>query len=243
MAENLARDVAPVERAAHRREARHAIVAGRALLVAEELQGAAEIGLDQPVARRRHLAAGHPDRDVLRPVEELVGVLLHVVEHDPMAGEALGGVAHGARRHVAKGHRAPALQRLDAGIGRGGHHGAPDTQRDRAAVAFDERVGVERPRPAADTCDGDDLAGLREADNHRRDPGDAHLIAVDHPEGQDRGDARVDGVAPVLQRLERGECRELVARADDVVMTAGGGDDGHEYLRVRWDRMGWPGGV
>ena len=241
--EDLACDVASVEGAPHRREAGHAIVAGRALLVAEELEGAAEIGLDQPLARHRNRAAGHPDRDVLRPVVELVGVLLHVVEHDPMAREAFGGVAYRPCRNVAKGHRAPALQRLDAGVGGGGHHGAPDAQWDRAAVAFDEGVRVERPRPAADACDGDDLAGLREADDHRGDACHAHLVAVDHAEGQDCGDARVDGVAAILERLECGEGRELVARADDVVMTAGEGDDGHENLRVRWIGMGWHGGV
>ena len=88
MREDLARDVAPVERMTHRREAGHAVVAGRALLIAEELQGPAQIGLDQPLARRRHLAAGHPDCGVLRPLAELVGVLAHVVEHDRVTGKA-----------------------------------------------------------------------------------------------------------------------------------------------------------
>ena len=243
MGENLACDVAPVERPAHRSESAHAIVAGGAFLIAEELQGAAEIGLDQPLTRRRHRAAGHPDRDVFRPLAELVGVLAHVIEHDRVAREAVCGVAHRARRHVAEGHRAPPLQRLNAGIGRGWHHGAPHPERDRAAVAFDEGVRVERPWPAADARDGDDLAGLREAEDHRRDAGNAHLIAVDHAEGQDRSNPRIDRVSAVLQRLERSEGRELVARTDDVVMTAGDGDDGHENLRVRWVGLGWPGGV
>ena len=87
MCEDSARDVASVERMAHRREAGHAVVAGRALLIAEELQGPAQIGLDQPLARRRHLAAGHPDCDVLRPLAEHVGVLAHVVEHDRVTGK------------------------------------------------------------------------------------------------------------------------------------------------------------
>ena len=109
--------VAAVERTAHRREPGHAVVARRALLVAEELQDAAEVGLHQPVTGRRDLAARHPDRDVLRPVPHVVGVPAHVVEHDGVAGEAPGCVAHRARRHVAEGHRAPALQGLEAGIG------------------------------------------------------------------------------------------------------------------------------
>ena len=230
--DDLARDVAPVEPTAHRGEAGHAVVAGRALLVAEELQGPAEIGLDQPLAGRGHRAAGHPDGDVLRPVAVLVGVVPHVVEHDRMAREAVRSVAHRARCQLAKGHRAPALQRLEAGIGGGGHDGAPDAQRDRAPVALDEGLRVERLRPAADACDGDDLAGLRQADDHRRDACDAHLVAVDHAERQDRGDARVDGVAPVLQHLERGQRRELMARADNVMMAAGGGNDGHGNLRT-----------
>ena len=75
------------------------------------------------------------------------------------------------------------------------------------------------------------------------DARDAHLVAVDHAEGQDRGDAGIDRVAAVLERLERGEGRELVARADDVTMTAGEGNDGHENLRVRWGGIGWPSGV
>ena len=237
--EDLVRDVAPVERAPHRREAGHAVVARRALLVAEELQCAAEIGLHQPLARRRHRAARHPDRDVLRPVAVLVGVAPHVVEHDRMAREALARIAHRARRPVAKAHGAPALQRLDAGIGRGRHHGAPHPQRNLAAVALDVGVRVERLRPAADACDGDDLAGLGEADDHGCDAGDAHLVAVDHAEGEDRGDACVDGVAAVLERLERGQRRELVARADHVVMTAGDGNDGHGNLRLRWAGSSW----
>ena len=241
--EDLARNVAPVERAPHRREAGYPVTAGRAFLVAEELQGAAEIGLDQPLARRRHLAARHPDGDVIRPVAELVGVLAHVIQHDRMAWEALGGIAHRARRHVAEAHPAPALKRLEAGIGSGRHHGAPHPQRDLAAVALDERFRVERLRPAADACDGDDLAGLREPDDHRRDPRHAHLVAVDHAESEDRGDARVDGVAAVLQRFERGQRCELVARADHVVMAAGDGNDGHGDLRMRWAGSSWRGRV
>ena len=135
--------------------------------VAEELQGAAEIGLDQTVARRRHLATRHPDRHVLGPVAELVGVLAHVIEHDLVPGEAPPTRSAPRARHVAKRHRAPALQRLDAGVRRSRHDSTPDAQRDRAAVAFDEGVGIERLRPAADASDGHDLAGLREAEDHR----------------------------------------------------------------------------
>ena len=232
MCEDSARDVAPVERMAHRREAGHAVVAGRALLIAEELQGPAQIGLDQPLARRRHLAAGHPDCDVLRPPAELVGVLAHVVEHDRVTGKAVRSVAHRARRHVAECHRAPSLQRLDAGIGGGRHDGAAHPERNGSPVAFDEGFRVERPRPAADACNRDHLAGLREADDHRRDPGNAHLIAVDHAEGEDRGDTCVDRVAAVLKRLERSQCREFMPRAGNVVMATGDGHDGHGSLRT-----------
>ena len=206
--------------------------AGRALFVAEELQGAAQIGLDQTLAKRRHLAVGHPDRDVFGPAAEVVGVPLHVVDHDRVAGEAFGGATNRARRHVAEGHRAPALQRLEAGIGSGRHHGAAHADWNFAPVAFDEDVCVERPRPAADSGNCDDLAGLREADDHRRDPGDAHLIAVDHAEGEDRGNARVDRVATVLEHLECTQRRELVPSADDVTITACDGDDGHGNLRT-----------
>ena len=107
-------------------------------------------------------------------------------------------------------------------------------ERDLAPVALDEGLRVECLRPAADARDGDHLAGLREADDHRRDPGDAHLVAVDHAEGQDRGDAGVDRVAAVLQRFERRQRRELVARADDMVMTTGDGHDGHGSLPAGW---------
>ena len=174
--EDQARHVAAVERSAHRRETRHAVAAGRALLVAEELQDAAEIGLNEPVAERGDLAARHPDGHVVRPVPHVVGVAAHVVEHDGVAGEAPARVAHRSRRHVAERHRAPALQRLEARIGRGRHHGATHAERDDALVALDERIGVERARPASDPGDGDHLAGLREADDHgrharRRSPG------------------------------------------------------------------------
>ena len=231
--EDSARDVAPVERMAHRCEAGHAVVAGRALLIAEKLQGPAQIGLDQPLARRRHLAAGHPDCDVLRPLAELVGVLAHVIEHDRVTGKAVRSVAHGARRHVAEGHRAPSLQRLDAGIGGGRHDGAPQPRAEWFPRGVQCRhSAIERPRPAADACNRDHLAGLREADDHRRDPGNAHLIAVDHAESQDCRDACVDRVAAVLQRLERSQCREFMPRADDVVMATGDGYDGHGSLRT-----------
>ena len=63
-------------------------------------------------------------------------------------------------------------------------------------------------------------------------PGDAHLVAVHDAQGEDGGDARVDGVAAVVERLERGERRELVAGADDVVMPTGDGNDGHGCLRT-----------
>ena len=119
----------------------------------------------------------------------------------------------------------PALQCLEARIGRGRHHGAPHPERHDAPVAFDERVRVERTRPASDPGDGDHLAGLGEADDHGRDPRHAHLIAAHHAEGQDRGDPRVDRIAAVLQRLECGQRRELMARADDVVVTTGDRDD------------------
>ena len=241
--EDVTRDVAPVERTAHRREAGHAIAACRALLVAEELQGAAQIGLDQPLAKRRSLAVRHPDRDVSRPLAKVVGVPLHVVDHDLVAGEAVGGATNRPRRHVAEGHRAPALQRLKAGIGSGRHHGAAHADRNVAPVAFDEGVRIERPRPAADPGNRDDLAGLREADDHWRDPGDAHLIAVDHAEGEDRGNARVDGVAAVLEHLECTQRRELVPGADDVTITACDRDDGHGNLLARWSPVGPAGGV
>ena len=202
--EDPARDVAAIERPAHRRQPGHAVVAGRAFLVAEELQGTAEIGLDQPVTGRRDLAVRHPDCDVLRPVPEVVRVPAHVVEHHGVAGEAPGCVAHRARRHVAERHRAPALQGPEARIGGGRRHRAPYPERDLAAVAFDERIGVEGARPASDPGDGGHLPGVGEPDDHRRDPRHAHLVAVHHPEGEDGGDPRVDRVAAVLQRLESG---------------------------------------
>ena len=229
-----ARDVAPVERPAHRRESGHAVVARGALLVAEELEDAAEVGLHQPIPGGGNVAAGHPDRDVLRPVAHVVGVPAHVVEHDGMAGEAPECVANGPCRHVAEGHGAPALEGLEAGVGRGRHHGAPHPERHDALVALDERVRVERARPASDSGDGDHLAGLGETDDHGRHARHAHLVAVHHPEGQNRGDPRVDGVAAVVERLECGQGRELVASADDVVMTTGDGHDGHGGLRTGW---------
>ena len=241
--EDQACHVAAVERPAHRRKARHAVIARGALLVAEELQDAAEICLDEPVAGGGDLAAGHPDADVLRPVPHVVGVPAHVVEHDRVAGEAPGCVAHRARRHVAKRHRAPALQSLEAGIGRGRHHRSPHPERDDALVTRDERIGVERARPSSDPGDGDHLAGLGQADNHGRHARHAHLVAVHHAEGQDRGDPRVDGVAAVVERLERGERRELVAGADDVVMSTGNGHDGHGNLRAEWAGTVRSGGV
>ena len=238
MGEDPACDVAAVERPAYRRESGHAIVAGRALLVAEELQDAAEIGLHQPLTQGGDFAARHPDRDVLRPVAHVVGVPAHVVEHDRMAGEALECVAHGPRRHVAERHRAPPLQRLEAGVGRGRHHGAPHPERHDALVALDEPIRVERTRPASDSGDRDHLAGLGEADDHGRHARHAHLVAVHHPEGQDRGDPRVDGIAAVVERLERSQCCKLMAGADDVLMTTGNGHDGHGSLRSDWGRVG-----
>ena len=233
--EDPARDVTAVERPAHRRESGHAVAAGRALLVAEELQDTAEFGLDEPFAGGGDLAAGHPDGDVVRPVPHVVGVPAHVVEHDGMAGESSGRAAHGARGHVAKRHRAPALQGLGwHASARGRHHRAPHPERHDALVALDERIGVERARPAADSGDGDHLAGLRETDDHRRHTGDAHLVAVHDPQGEDCGNPRVNRVAAVVERLEGGERRELVAGADDVVMTAGNGHDGHGDLRLGW---------
>ena len=136
MREDLAHDVAPVERMAYRREAGHAVAAGGLLLIAEELQDSAQVGLHHSLSGRGHRAARHPDRHVFRPVTEVVGALAHVVEHHRVPGEAFAGVAHRPRRHVAEGHRAPAFQRLETGIGRSRHDGAPDAQRDRAPVTF-----------------------------------------------------------------------------------------------------------
>ena len=110
---------------------------------------------------------------------------------------------------------------------RGRHHGAPHSERHDALVALDERIHVERAWPASDSGDGDYLAGLGEADDHGCPASHAHLVAVHHAQGQDGRHPGVDGVAAVVERFERGQRRELVTGADDVMMTSGDGYDGH----------------
>ena len=157
---NLAGDVATVERPAYRLEPGPTVTASRALLVTQELEDPAEVRLHQSITGFGNLTARHPDGDVVRPVTHVVAVLAQVVEHDGMAGEAPGCVLHGAPSYIPERHGSPPFQRLEAGIGRGRHDSAPHTERNVAPVPRDERVGVERARPAADSCDRDHLAGF-----------------------------------------------------------------------------------
>jgi len=140
-----------------------------------------------------------------------------------MAREALRRVLHGARGDVAVTHGAPSRERLQAGIGSRRHHRAAHPERYAAAVPVDESVHVERPRPAADPGNGPGLPALRQMHDHRRNPCNAHLIAVDHTERQDGGDAGVDGVTAGLEHFERRQRGQLVTRADRVVMSMGCG--------------------
>jgi hypothetical protein len=66
--------------------------------------------------------------------------------------------------------------------------------------------------------------------DHGRHAGDAHLVAVDHAEGQDGGDPGIDGITAAVQHLESCARGQLVAGADGEMVTQRNRYDGHGRL-------------
>ena len=232
MGKNACRNISTVESVANRLEACVTVVTGSLLFITEKLECRAEIRLHESTPERGHFAAGHPDVDVVRPISKVVGVLAHVVEHHRMPWEALRSILHGTRRHIAVAHAAPSGEGLQTGVGSGRHYRAANPEGDAAAVRIDKAVHVQCPRPAAHAGDRPGLTAIRQVNDHRRDPGDTHLIAVDDAEREDGGDTGVDRVAAAFEHLESGQGRQIMAGADSVVMSKRNRYDRHEGPEV-----------
>ena len=71
------------------------------------------------------------------------------------------------------------------------------------------------------------VSGLGQVDHHRRYPGHADLVAVDHAQGQDRRDAGINRIATGFEHLDTGQRRLLMPGADAELVTTGYGNDRH----------------
>ena len=196
-----------------------------ALFVDHELDRPREIRLDEELAFARRTPLGQPDGGVLRPLS--IARLVHgdPVRHERVHGEPLARVADRSMGHVAEPHRPVALEREDPCVRRRGHHRAMDAVGDRALRV--ERLDIRGLGPAAEAGNRDHLVALRQVDDHRRNAGELHLIAVQHAERDSGGDAGIDRVATGLQDRVTGFGGEVVTGGDHVACRGDHRLEGH----------------
>ena len=222
-------EVAGVERRPRRLQAGLAALGrSRLLLVDHVLQAAGEVALHEHLAHLRRTPVGQIDGPVRRPLLVFLAMRGDGLAQQRMGGEAVPGEAHRGRRHIAEAHGAPALQRLDPGIGRRWHHRAQQAARDLAAVALHEIVGRHQLGPHAQAADRENLPALGVVEDDRRHAGDIDEVALQHAERDAGGDAGVDGVATRLQHRKSRVRRQVVARRDDMAT-------GRDHRPVRGD--------
>ena len=231
-ADDLACDVAAIERIVRRAQPGLAVGTGGAVLIGHVLQRARQIGLHELLPRLRHAPVGQKDRGVGLPAPVFVLVRGDRDGEQRIHREALAGIADRIRRDIGEAHRAVAPQRGDPGIGRGGDDGAQHAVGDLAAVLAHEDVGRQCLRPPAETGDALHLT-VRQPDHDRCDAGDVHQIRLQHAERDAGRAAGIDRIAAGLQDGERGRCGEVVAGGNRVTRAVDGRAMAHVGLRKR----------
>ena len=129
--------------------------------------------------------------------------------------EAVGELDRG-RHHLLEAHRALLLERERHRVHHRRDRRAERTVAGNEARRFEERR-VRRLRRRPLTADDDDLLRLRVVDHRRDFAAEAEVRDLDDRRREDRRDARVDGVAALLEDAHAGFDRVVPSRGDDPV--------------------------
>ena len=165
------------------------------------------------LARRVERAVGlQPEPLVLRPRLHEPEVRLDGAGGEGPQREPLPGVLDGAGRDLLEAHGAPALQHRQGAVEGARHHRGVEALAEEIAPARLVPLDAGALRGPALGDDGGDLALRGRVDENERLSPQPVEVLLDDPAHEERGHARIERVAALDQRLERGRGGERMAR-------------------------------
>ncbi len=227
---HLPGDVALVEAVARGHDPGGAALAlGGAFGLDHAREGAGQMGHGDGVAGLVRRAIGLvPEALVARPLREELALALDAVGGALAQREAVARVFDGPCRHRLEAHRAPRLEHGQGRMQRPRNHGGiePGALERLAARQVPVHVhGLGRPALADNRRD---FLLAHRIDEHQGFAAEAVEVLLDHAADEERGHARVERVAALVEDFERRGGDERMPRRHAAVRP------GHERPQRRW---------